>query len=362
MVMLVAAFVAFVGIATVESVALKGEQIHCAKGRAHVIRYDVEGEPTNGSSLESVRRAIVSVDPAPLHASKCETKNAKFNPTGDKKVCYGVNEDDSCTAARADIPVKDGIDCKDCFGSVSADVFYKLDYSAMHLNSVEVGLRDINLRVSASLHTNLQGSAEPLSGSIKVPDSDNTMTIIDSLVGCPVCVKVTIKVALPTTVDYSLKLDGEAELQGGAMLDLNLGDNLVHYDADKGWSHETHSPSVTVTPLVMATAKATADLDINIKSSAQVNVDNIVWYHLNLDPTLNTKLKVEGSWNPLSHDVSMCIDGDASFNMNQEADLDWNLLVWHTKDHWGPTQLYSWSKPDIIHGCKTIKGPDAVLV
>lgn len=172
-----------------------------------------------------------------------------------------------------------------------------------------------------------------------------------------VCVKAKIVVAFPTSLDYSFTVSGEADLEAGASLDINLGDNVVKYDGNldekSRWSHEVGSPKVTVSPLLTANAKADADLKLDIKTSAQVNVDNIVWYHLNMKPALDTKLAFEGS--NLLHKDQVCLNGDAAFDMSQEADLDWDLKVWHAKDHWGPNSLYSWSKPGIVHECKDIK-------
>merc|ERR1712147_389686 len=120
---------------------------------------------------------------------------------------------------------------KEFFLSASADAYYKLNYTMTHLNSVEVGLRDINLRASAGVHKDFSKSGTPESGTVNLPTVSKT--IIDSLVGCPVCVKATIKVAFPTSIDYSLDLSGEADVDAGASLDINLGSNIVKYDGNQ---------------------------------------------------------------------------------------------------------------------------------
>jgi len=345
------------------SVQRSGQELHCVGKRAHVVHYDVEGEPNDGSSLKGVQRAIVSLTPSPTHNEKCLTAElGDHTPTGDKEFCYGANEDSTCKAAKSSIPIKDGFDCKDCFLSASADAYYKLNYSMTHLNSVEVGLRDINLRASAGVHTHLSKSGTPASGTVNLPTESKTL--IDKLVGCPVCVKATIKVAFPTSIDYDLDLSGEADVEAGAALDVNLGSNIVKYDGNQAegskWSHEVDSPKYSVTPLLTVNAKASADLKLNMKTSVQVNVDNIVWYHLNMAPSLDTKLTFDAK--SLFHNDRVCINGDPSFDMSQEANLDWDLKVWHAKDHWGPSHLYSWSKPGMINACKDIKIGDNTSV
>jgi hypothetical protein len=337
-----------------ETLARKGQEVHCVGGRAHLVHYDVEGVANDGSSLKGVNRAVVSVTPSPAHAESCL---GEHDPEGDKQFCYGANQDASCKAATADIPIKDGFDCKDCFVSASADAYYKLNYTMTHLNSVEVGLRDINLRASVGVHKHLSGSDVPASGNLPWPGSDKPLTLIDELVGCPVCVKAKITVAFPTSLDYTLSLSGEADFEAGAVLDINLGDNVVKYDGNQAegskWSHQVSTPKVSVSPILSADAKATADLKLDVKTSAQVNVDNIIWYHLNMVPALDTKATFDG--HNLFHNDRVCLNGDAAFTMGQEADLNWDLKVWHAKDHWGPKQLFSWSKPGLVHGCKDIK-------
>lgn len=342
------------GSAISELTARAGQKVHCVGERAHLLQYDIEGEPNDGSSLKGVQQAIVAMMPSLAHSAQC-LRAGDHTPEGDKQFCYGVNQDSSCKVARSNIPIKDGIDCKDCFVSASADAYYKLNYTVSHLNTVEVGLRDINLRASVGIHKHLSASSTPASGNFPFPGSDKELTVIDELVGCPVCVKVKITIAFPTSLDYTMSLSGGGDLEAGASLDINLGDNVVKYDgnaAGNKWSHEEGSPKVSVTPILSADAKALADLKLDVKTSAQVNVDSIVWYHLDMAPAFDTKVTFEG--HNLLHKDQVCLNGDAAFTMSQEADLDWNLLKWHAKGHWGPHQLFDWSKTGIVHGCKDI--------
>lgn len=185
-----------------------------------------------------------------------------------------------------------------------------------------------------------------------MPGTDKKYTLLDKLVGCPVCIKVTIVIAIPTSLDYNLNVEGEAEVEAGALLDISLGNNVVAWDHEKGWQHETHDPQVKVTPVIDVSAKATAKLDLDVKTSLQVDVDKIIWYHLNMNPALPTTVKFQGGIWPIGHD-QMCINGDASFSMTQEANLDDKMFK--IQKHWGPENLYTWSKPGIIHGCKDLK-------
>jgi len=362
--MLARGLIAYALVATGESVSHKGSEVHCISNRAHLLHYDVEGEANDGSSLKDMRHAIVSLKPSRHLSDLCSNLKGDDTPGGDKKFCYGANQDASCTKAKSDIPIKDGFDCKDCFLSADADATYKLNYTMTRLNSVEVGLKDVNLRASVGIYKGAAGSDTAASGTIPFPDSDKTITLIDKVVGCPVCVRVSIKVAFPTSLDYSLTVSGDAELEAGAVMDINLGSNIVKYDGvgGTGWSHEVDQATVSVTPIISASAKATGDLKLDVKTSMQVNVDDIMWYHLNMVPAIDTKVNFEGE--DRLHKDRVCLNGDAALDMAQEADLDWDLKVWHAKEHWGPKNLYTWSKAGVVSGCKDIKlaNTTAVLV
>jgi len=362
--MLARGLIAYALVASGESVSQKGKEVHCISNRAHVLQYDVEGEANDGSSLKDVRQAIVSMTPSPDHANHCSNLKAQLRgtPEGDEEFCYGANQDASCKEAKSNIPIRDGFDCKDCFLSADADATYKLNYTMSGLNSVEVGLKDINLRASVGVHKHLAGSHPVLSGNILFPDSDKEYSLINKLVGCPVCVRMSIKVKFPTSLDYSLTVSGDADLEAGAVMDINLGNNMVKYDAvgGTGWSHEVDHAKVNVTPVLTVDAQADGNLKLDVKTSLQVTVDNIIWYHLNMTPALDTKVNFEFS--DSFHNDRVCLNGDAALDMTQEADLDWDLKVWHKKEHWGPEQLYTWSKAGLLYGCKDIKLGNAAAV
>jgi hypothetical protein len=222
-------------------------------------------------------------------------------------------------------------------------------YSITKLNRLQVGINTSHVRASASLHTLLQGEKQVASGSIPVFGSQKA-TIIDELVGCPVCVKAKIQVGAPTSIDYDLSVSGEVDLQAGMALDVALGDNFVVYDSDAGWSHATQQPTVSATPLLTASANFEGDFSFGVTTQLQVEIDDIFWYHLTLNPSIPGTLKFNGDATVPNGDL--CLDATAKFTMTQEADLDWDLKVWQAKDHWGPSQLWSWAIPTPLHSCK----------
>jgi hypothetical protein len=294
------------------------------------------------------------MEPSPQHAAKCSA-TGDSTPSGDKQFCYGVNQDDTCDAAKEDIPIIDGkLDCKNCFVGAKADVFYALNYSWDKLHSVEVGLKDLHLKGSVSVHAHASGSATPLKGS-KVLE-DKSFTVIDQLVGCPVCVKAKIVLAAPTSVDYEVDVQAEADVEAGAEMDIDFGERSVKWDEVSGWTWPKYERTVTVKPILQLSGKAEGDVKLDLDTSLQVTIDDIIWYHMNLKPSLPLKCTASGSWNPLSKDAEFCLKGDADLTIGHEADLNWNLLSFHEKHHWGPQQDYDWHRDNIVNICKKIDG------
>jgi hypothetical protein len=339
----------------VASLSQSGEEVHCIGQRAHLLRFNVEGEPNDGSSWKGVKSALVSIEPSPSHAAHCEAKQVSSTPSGDKKFCYGVNQDSSCAAAKEDLPLEHGFQCKNCFVSATADLFYNLNYSMTKLYSVEVGLKDMHLRAGASLHTTFSGS-KTVKGS-KILEQKN-MTVIDKLIGCPVCLKAKIVVGAPTSIDYDVDMEASDDITVGADLDINLGDRSIKWDHVAGWTPSAHQRTVDVKPILdLGTVQAETDVKLSLDTSLQVNIDDIIWYHTNLKPSFPAKCSVKGG---VFQKTRFCMSGDADLTLGHEADLHWRLLTFKANHHWGPTQDDEWSKSGVLNMCKDFGNSSSV--
>jgi len=348
-------------VASAAALARSGEDIHCLGKRAHLLKYDVAGQENDGSSMKGIERAIISLEAARQHNHKCNGTSLGETPSGDKKFCYGANQNSDCSGAKADIPVENGaLTCKDCYVAAEADVFYKLDYSLTGLHSAQLGMQDIHVIGSASLFKHLSGSTTAFKGSHELVGNEQ-ITLIDKLVGCPICVKAKIKVAMPTTLDYELDLAGQADITVGGKIDAHLADRWAKYTEDAGWTYPTYSRTVTAAPILdIGSVQAKAGLKLGLTTSLQINIDDIMWFHLNLNPKLPLTADASGSIWPITKG-KFCLKGDAELDIAHEADLDWDLKVWHAKHHWGPTTDYTWKKSGIIDYCKNV-GTDEITV
>lgn len=350
------------GLAPAAAIVRSGEQVHCVADRAHVLKYDVEGDENDGSSMAGIQRAVVSLDAAQHRDHECTTLQSGLNPSGDKELCYGKNQNSDCSGAEAKmIPLESGaVECQDCYVSVKADAFYNLNYSMTQLHSAQIGLRNIHATASVSLHKSLSGDKTAFKGSHTFAGSERNLTIIDKLVGCPVCVKVKIEMAVPTALDYELDFHGQTDITAGAKIDAHLADRWAKFDSVAGWSYPDYNRNISVSPILdIDNSKVSADLKVGIRSSVHVNLDNIIWYHLDLNSKLPLSASVAGSIWPFNG--KFCLKGDAELGIGHEADLNWNLLTFHAKNHWGPHEDYKWSKNGAVDVCKKL-GVSADLV
>jgi len=312
----------------------------------------VAGQENDGSSMKGIERAIISLEAARQHNHKCVNASLGSTPSGDKQFCYGANQNSDCSGAKADVPLENGaLTCKDCYVAAEADVFYKLDYGLTGLHSAQVGLQDIHVKGSASLHLHVQGSTTAFKGSHELM-GNTEITLINKLVGCPICVQAKINVAFPTSLDYELDLSGQADVTVGGKIDAHLADRWAKYDHEAGWTHPTYSRTVTATPIFdIGAVQAKAGINLGLRTSVHVDIDHIMWFRLNLKPKLPLTADASGSIWPITKG-KFCLKGDAELEIGHEADLNWDLL--RVFKHWGPFVDHTWKKSDAIDYCKSV--------
>ena len=105
--------------------------------------------------------------------------------------------------------------------------------------------------------------------------------------------------------------------------------------------------------LEIGNMQSEANVKLSIDTSLQVDVDSIVWYHLNLKPSLPSTATAKGSLWPV-HRAEFCLKRDADLTVGHETDLHWSLHLWKEYHHWGPVQDRDWSKSGVIDVCKDV--------
>jgi len=230
-------------------------------------------------------------------------------------------------------------------------MFYALNYSIPRVHSVEVGLHDTHLLGDVQVVTH-PSTTKTWTGR-KILKDHQTYTLIDKKIGCPLCVHVKVTAAFPTELDYTISSKDDVEMTSVVHMDVNLGDNFISWDHVKGWKKVSTAKSVSITPSVGATVGAESDVGLHLKSSMQLAIDKMMWYHLDMKPSF--PLSVFARKKIHSEQSEICVGGKPEVSVGHEADLHVTLFgKSHEVHHWGPKEDYHYSNS--IHKCKDLVG------
>jgi len=316
-----------------------GEDIQCLAGRAHKVTYDIQMDPaSNGATLEDVTDATIEVTRHSDADEQCASNDAS-----DKPFCIGVNSDD-CQNPSGILPINDIFECKNCFGGATTDLYYKFEHKFLSLQKVEVGLTNTKIIGALEVHAHKDAAADLTSGTISLPDKEFSFSFMAGVI------PVDIKLKFPTTLEYSLGLEGHLDAVAGADLDMDFGEHHLTWTKEDGFTTTNTEPTVNLAPvLTVDTGNSGADITMSLHSSLQVDVNKVVWYHVNLDPTFPSKVSFESHW---FKDNKVCLKGDMDFPIAHEGE------VYHTlfgKDivikHFGPVELSHYHKDGLIDKC-----------
>jgi hypothetical protein len=312
----------------------QGEDIQCIAGRAHKVVYEHDG-----ATLEDVTDATIEVTRYPDGDAECASSNG-----GDKPFCIGVNVDDSCEHNAGILPINDIFECKNCFGGAETDLYYKFEHKFLKLQKVEVGLTNTKIKGALEVHGHKDAAADIISGSIAVPDKEFSFSFKAGII------PVDLKFKFPTTLKYDLGLEGHLDAVAGADLDIDFGEHHLTWTPDDGFVMTNTEPTVSLSPVITVDdGDSGADITMGIESSLQVDVDKVVWYHVNLTPTFPSKLSFETHW---FKNNKICLKGDMDFPITHEGEV-YHTLLGHDVviKHFGPAELSHLQKQGLIDKC-----------
>jgi len=280
-----------------------------------------------------------------------------MGPSGTRDFCVGGNTDD-CTTPRAKLPINDVFECENCFAGVETNLYYSVEIKWLKLHRVEVGLKDTHLRGKVEVHGQKDAATGPLkTGSISLIEEGKEAKISFFVGGV---IPVNIKIGMPTTLEYSLGLHGSLDAVLGADLDIDLGDHFVSWEKATGFEFHNTTISVDVSPVItLNSGTAAADVELKVRSGIQVDLDSVMWYHLNLVPSVPTALSFEKT---AGQNDQVCIRGDVDVPLSHEADVHFSLLGKdHDIYHYGPVELLHWRKEQAINKCIDVPFADVVV-
>jgi hypothetical protein len=322
-----------------------GTEYQCFGGKAHSVTYDIDGD-----SLETLQNAKVDIAPEPAMNGYCAEKE------GDHDFCVGGNTDD-CKTRRASLPINDLFSCDSCFAGLETDLFYSLEIKWLKLQRVELGLRDSHLRGAVEVRAQKDAAGQITSGSIPLIDGAKEAQVKFKIAGI---IPFDLKISMPTTLEYSLGLHGSLDALAGADLDIDLGDHFISYEKDNGFSVHNTSMSVNFTPkLELTSATAAADLDLKVRSEVQVDLDSVMWYHLDVVPAMPSTLDFEHT---AGETDKICLRSNVDVPLSHEADVHFTLLGKdHDVFHFGPEDLLHFHKENAINKCIDVPFADVVV-
>lgn len=328
-----------------------GTEVKCIGPRAHTVTYDIQG----GDTFEEVTDANISIEPEPGMNGACSGANGRH--VGDKAFCFGANTDENCEHEQGTIPIDDVFECKSCFGGVTTDLYYTLETSFLSLKKVEVGLKNTFIRAGLEVRAHKDGSANLKTGSVSLLDSSRASELKFHVAGI---VPVSIKLAFPTQLEYSLGLEGHLDATVGADLDIDLGDHFIKWESGTGFDHNNTNTGVNFSPVFrLDTGAAGADIGLTLRSSIQVDIEEVISYHVNLAPAIPSTLTFTEN---LGSNSQICLAGDVDMPVSHEADVHFTLLGHdHTIYHFGPHDLLHFRKEQAINKCVDVPFADVAV-
>jgi len=326
--------------------AHSGTETQCFGARAHTVTYDIDGD-----SLDTVQNAKIEVVPEPAMNGYC------MGPSGSRDFCVGGNTDD-CKTSRENLAIDDVFNCENCFAGVSTNLYYSVEIKWLKLHRVEIGLKDTHLRAALQVHGQKDVATGPLkTGSISLVDGQKAAKLHFMVGGV---FPVSLSMSMPTTLEYSLGLHGSLDAVAGADLDINLGDHFVSWEKETGFEVHNTSMSVNLTPVVtLNSGVAAADVELKVRSGIQIDMNKVMWYHLDVVPTIPTVLSFEKT---AGQSDQVCIRGDVDVPLSHEADIHFTLLGKdHDIYHFGPVDLLHFRKEQAINKCIDVPFADVVV-
>jgi len=313
-----------------------GEDVQCFGGRAHKVTYDIQSD---GDTLDDVTDATIEVTRHSASDDQCAS-----NAAGDKPFCIGVNVDETCENPSGILPINDNFECKNCFGGATTDLYYKFEHKFLKLKKVEVGLTNTKIKGALEVHAHKDAAADITSGNMTLPDKEFSFSFMAGII------PVDLKISFPTSLEYSLGLEGHLDAVAGADLDIDFGEHYMSWTPEDGFVLNNTEPTVNLAPvLTVDTGNSGADITMSLHSKLQVDINKVVSYHVNLDPTFPSKLSFQTHW---FTNNKICLKGDMDFPITHEGEVHHTLLGHDIViKHFGPAELLHLHKDGLIDKC-----------
>jgi hypothetical protein len=328
--------------------ALKGSELHCVGSSAHVVAYAVSDVEEDTS---------ISVVPAPERGAECRRELGAAGGVGHSRhFCVGANQDETCAAARnASLPLPGGISCQGCYVGAETDLYYALNVTRLRVENIGIGLR------STLLHSTLRLVADE---GKPIGDKNGSLSLLQRPFEWALKVAgrvlFDLKISMPTELYYDFKGKEAGHADAGAQLLIDMGTNEVQYTRGKGWEHRRDKAKITLKPMVEGDYNAGAHLTMGLRSTLQVEIKNLLWFHVNVAPEVPLVLTSVGtSQGDLIH---TCGVAGLNLDASHEADVHVKLHNHSFEKHWGPKVDANYHNESAVSKCVDIHPPKPSVV
>lgn len=268
----------------------------------------------------------------------------------DKHICLGMNSHDCASANQPFTIYQDQyitITCADCFIGFQADVFFDIEFGSKLVNSVQTGLKNINL--DAALILDAVVTKQWGTGVDKIVNLINNLPILNFQLG-PIPFHLWFN--LPVEVTASATFLATAQADVGAQWDWAMGDMMVHWAKGDGWSYTGPTPVLNSKTYINGSVSFNGDIQFAIIPTPTLTVDNVISYTWTLTPELTAT--VEGS----TTNMQICANVSYDVNLSYQSVLSLDILDDHQHDVFGPKTIWDSGNRAIAGTCVTEAGEE----
>jgi len=327
---------------------LEGSELHCVGSSAHVVTYSVTDIEEDTS---------VSVVPVPERSAECQkTLGIARGVSQSRHFCVGANQDETCAAARnAKLPLPGGISCQGCYVGAETDLYYALNVTRLRLENIGIGLRSTLLRSTLRLVEDEGKSIGDRNGSLSLLQKPFEWRL--KVAGR---VLFDLKISMPTQLYYDFKAKEGGHADAGAQLLIDMGTNEVQYTRGKGWEHRRDKAKITLQPKVAGDYNAGAHLTVGLRSSLQVEIQNMLWFRVNVAPEVPLVLTSVGT--SQADLIHTCGVAGLNLDASHEADIHVKFHNHSFNKHWGPKVDANYHNESAVSKCVDIHPPKPSLL
>lgn len=314
---------------------LTGSDLVCIGPRAHRCDWKMDGD-----SPEKIENATLVMQPEPANNSHCATmlRAERLGVSGDMPFCVGANANNTCTGAKNKFDIiKNELECSDCFGGLTMDLYYSFDFKKFLPHDLSLGIKNAHIYGDARVHPKVPNFKK----SGKIPLIGMTPRTFKFPAGI---IPFTISLSFPTSLSYDFEENMAPNFTAGVYFEHNFGDHYINWTKGSNFTYvsQKQKPTTHLTPTISG-LDAETEMKIGLESTLVVEVEKMVSFNLTASTDVSTKITLA--------DKNLCADGEGKLQAQHQESVHFTLMG---KDRTlyknGPKEIFD-VKTDPFHKC-----------